>query len=183
MFESTRLRFREMDETDFDLFYGLYSDQNVMKFAYLDRLTTKEAAEEAFHSVLMDQKDPKKGTQYVAVLKDKNAPVGVVDYFIILDHEKSSIFEIGYFIGPEYWGQGFATEMGRAIIDYLFENFNIHKITASCNNQNKNSESVMKKLGMNREGVFRKVRYKDGRWDDEIKYGLLKEDWIKSRIE
>ncbi len=31
MFESTRLVYRKLDETDFDMFYSLYSDEDVMK--------------------------------------------------------------------------------------------------------------------------------------------------------
>lgn len=47
----------------------------------------------------------------------------------------------------------------------------------SCSGNNRASENIMKKLGMQKEGILRMVRYKDGRWDDEIKYGLLRKEW------
>lgn len=178
MFESTRLVYRTLDETDFDLFYELNSDEEVMKYAYLDRLCSRENAIEAFKNVLFNQKAHDKGTQYVASLKVTNEPIGLVDYDVILNHSKGGIFEIGYFIKPRYWGQGFGTEMGKALINYLFNNFNIHKVIASCNSKNRKSEDIMKKLGMTKEGEFKKVRFKNDRWDDEIKYGLLKEEWM-----
>ncbi len=178
MFESTRLIYRKLDETDFDIFYALYSNEDVMKYAYLDRLKSREDSIEVFTEVLQNQRDQNKGTQYVAIFRETNVAIGIVDYSVDINHEKGGIFEIGYFIKPEYWGQGLGTEMGKALIDYLFSNFNIHKVIASCNSNNRNSENIMLKLGMTKEGVFKKVRYKNGQWDDEIKYGLLKEEWM-----
>lgn len=160
MFESTRLNFRKLNETDFDLFYALYSDEDVMKYAYLDKLKSKEDSNEVFRNILLNQDDQYKGTQYVAIFKETNVAVGIVDYDVVLNHDKGGIFEIGYFIKSRYWGQGLGTEMGKALIDYLFNNFNIHKVIASCNSNNKNSENIMLKLGMTKEGSFKKVRYK-----------------------
>lgn len=178
MFESKRLVYRKLDETDFDLFHALYSDEAVMRYAYLDRYVSLEESKKCFSDVLLCQDDPNAGTQYAVMLKGTNIAIGIVDYMVDTQHEKGGIFEIGYFIKPEYWGQGFGTEMGNAIIDYIFNNFNIHKVIASCNGHNRNSENIMLKLGMTKEGIFRKVRYKNGQWDDEFKYGLLKEDWL-----
>ncbi len=178
MFESPRLIYRALNETDFDLFYELYSDEEVMKYAYLDKLTSQEDAKDAFKNILLDQSAHDIGIQYVACIKEENVPIGIVDYEVALKHPQGGIFEIGYFIKPGYWGQGFGTEMGKALINYLFTNYSIHKVTASCNSSNSQSESIMIKLGMTKEGVSRRVRYKDGRWDDELKYSLLKEEWL-----
>jgi len=177
MFESTRLFYRKLDETDYNLFFMLYSDKEVMKFAYLDRFESHADAIEAFKNILHDQEDKSKGTQFVVISKETKNAIGIVDYYVIMNHDFGGIFEIGYFMLPQYWGQGFGTEMGSAIIDYLFKNYNFHKVTASCNSNNRSSENIMIKLGMTKEGLFRKVRYKRGTWDDEIRYGLLKDEW------
>lgn len=178
MFESKRLIYRKLHEADFDLFYEIYSHKEVMKFAYSDRVRSREDSIEVFKNVLLNQNDQNKGTQYVAIFRGTNVAIGIVDYDVVINHDNGGIFEIGYFIKPEHWGQGLGTEMGKALIDYLFNNFNIHKVIASCNSNNRNSENIMLKLDMRKEGVFKKVRYKDGKWDDEIKYGLLKEEWM-----
>lgn len=178
MFESTRLFYKKMDKTDYDLFYEIYSNQKVMQFTYMDRLEKLEEARNMFEETLQNQNEYGKCMEYIAILKKTNIPVGIVDYDVILSHEKGGIAEIGYFIKPEYWGQGFGTEMGTALIHYLFQNTRIHKIIASCNENNKNSERIMYKLGMKKEGIFKKARYKHGQWENEIKYGLLKDEWI-----
>jgi ribosomal-protein-alanine N-acetyltransferase len=154
----------------------LYSDKEVMRYAYLDRLITREKAEEAFRETLELQKTGQ-GTQYVVTIKNTATDIAIVDYEVIYQNAYGGMNEIGYFIKKEFWGCGYGCEMGQAIIDELFTNRNIHKVVASCNSNNQASENIMKKLGMYKEGVLRKIRFKDGRWDDEIKYGLLREEW------
>jgi ribosomal-protein-alanine N-acetyltransferase len=147
-----------------------------MKFTYHNAFLSIEEAKESFDNVLNIQLDDSQGTQYIATLSN-NVAIGIVDYDVILKNSEGGIVEIGYFIKPEYWGLGYATEMSKALIEYLFTNSNIHKIIASCNSSNLPSENIMKKLGMTYEGKLRKVRYKDGKWADETKYGLLREEW------
>ncbi len=176
MLQSERLQYRRLTEEDFGLFQDLYTNPKVMRYAYLDLLEPGEKTEAAFRETLQLQRE-EEGDQFVAVLKHTGANIAIVDYEVLKKHEKGGICEIGYFILPEYWGCGYGTEMGRAIIDELFINQPIHKIVASCNGNNRSSENIMKKLGMSKEGSLRQVRYKDGRWDDEIKYGLLRMEW------
>ncbi len=88
MFESTRLVYRKLDETDFDMFYSLYSDEEVMKYAYLDRLKSREDSIEVFREVLQNQEDQNKGTQYVAIFRETNVARGIVDYSVDINHEK-----------------------------------------------------------------------------------------------
>lgn len=176
MKESNRLVYRKLNKTDFKLFSELYSDIRVMQYAYADYLKSEGEALNAFKDTLNKQ-TKQLCTEYVATCKVTNQPIGIVDYDVILRHENGGIYEIGYFIKPEYWGKGFAFEMAAAIVNHAFLDSNIHKIIASCNTNHKKSEHVMKKLGMKKEGILRKVRYKNNQWEDEIKYGLLKDEW------
>ncbi|MHB8129764.1 MAG: GNAT family N-acetyltransferase [Mobilitalea sp.] len=178
MFCSERLTYRMLTEKDFDLFYELYSNKDVMRYAYRDNLKSLEEAKNAFKEILSMQLD-NNGTQYIASMQNNRIDIGIVDYEVIIKNDNSGIFEIGYFIKPNYWGYGYGTEMGKAIIEFLFNNYNIHKIVASCNANNRSSEDIMKKIGMEYEGILKKTRYKNGRWDDEIEYGLLRDEWEK----
>lgn len=176
--ESSRLIYRKLQGSDFEVFNSLYSNPAVMKYAYSDCLNSSEEALEAFKSTLEHQDSRHSCCEYVALLRNSNQAVGIVDYDVLLEHDHGGILEIGYFIKPEYWGQGFGVEMAGALIDEVFGNTKVHKIVASCNSNNGKSEHIMQKLGMTKEGIFRKVRYKNNRWEDEIKYGLLKEEWV-----
>lgn len=180
MLYSKRLRLRKLCETDFDLYYELYSHKEVMKYALLDPFTSIDEAKHSFYKVLAMQLNDQ-AAQFIATIKDTDRDIGIVDYELITRNHDSSIFEIGYFIKPDFWGYGYGTEMAQVLINFIFGSLSVHKIVASCNSNNKNSEKIMKKLGMVREGIFRKARYKNGYWDDEIKYALLREEWI-SRV-
>lgn len=58
--------------------------------------------------------------------------------------------EFGLFwaISPARQGQGYATEAGRALIDYAFNDWQIARIIATTTNDNAASIGVMRKLGM-----------------------------------
>lgn len=176
MFQSKRLTYRPLSDKDFQVFYEIYANKDVMRYTYLDALTSVEEAKKSFEEVLFMQQDKSQGTQFIASLSN-NEDIGIVDYDVIMQNNEGGIFELGYFIKPEYWGLGFGTEMSEAFINFLFKNYNVHKIVASCNSNNVSSEHIMKKLGMVYEGRLRKVRLKNGIWEDETKYGLLREEW------
>ncbi len=176
MLQSDRLVYRRLSEDDYRIFHDLYTNPEVMRYAYLDQLESGEKTEAAFRETLKLQPQGE-GDQFVVTHKDTGEDIAIVDYEVLKKQEQGGICEIGYFILPEYWGCGYGAEMGRAMIDELFTNHTLHKIVASCNGNNRSSENIMKKLGMQKEGILRKIRYKEGRWDDEIKYGLLREEW------
>jgi len=61
--------------------------------------------------------------------------------------------EIGYWIGVRYWGQGFATEAARAVIDYAFERFEFDAIHSSARVTNPASRRVLEKCGFQWTGA------------------------------
>lgn len=174
---SKRLYYRVLNEGDFDFYYKLNTEERVMQYAYKDAFTNEEEAIEGFKEVLENQQDDEKGTQFVVLTKDTDEAIGIVDYHINVIHPSGGIYELGYFILPDFWGKGYATEMAKSMRDYLFENFNVHKVTGTCHKDNKASEGIMTKLNMILEGSLRKARFKDRLWVDELCYGILREEW------
>ena len=63
--------------------------------------------------------------------------------------QENSPFEwsIGFWVHPEYWGQGFAFEAGREIINFGFTKLNASKITTAHAIWNTRSKRVIEKLG------------------------------------
>lgn len=174
---SKRLSYRLLTENDFELFYKVNTDERIMMFAYEDVFLSVEEGQIAFDLVLAKQRNDQEGTIFVVSEIETDTDIGYIEYFIRHLHHSGGIYELSYSILPEFWGNGYATEMGTNLIDYLFHNYNIHKIVVTCHIDNRRSESTMKKLFMSKEGIIRKSRYKDRRWVDEVKYGLLKEEW------
>ena len=61
--------------------------------------------------------------------------------------------EIGYWIGVRHWGQGYATEAARAVIDYAFERFEFEVLHSSARVTNPASRRVLEKCGFQWTGA------------------------------
>ena len=181
-YRSERLIFRAFGEDDFDLFYSVFADGDVMRYTLLDAYTSAEALRPYFETVLQNnQTTENRRTYEYAVYTASNGDfIGFADIEIQLQNKKGGGGEIGYLLLPAYWGQGFATEIARALLDICFQHLGFHRVCARCNGNNGQSERVMQKIGMTKAGTLRKVRYKNGRWDDEIWYDILVDEWTQA---
>lgn len=183
-FHTARLTFREYTEEDFRLFYSVFSDEQIMKYAYLDQYQSEEEIRPYFNEVIGLGTSHAKRRTYSFALFDRigGSYIGFADIMIHLLKENGGIGEIGYFFRPEYWGNGYASEVAATLIEFGFQYLELHKVTATCNSNNCRSEKVMQKVGMTKEGELRKVRYKEGRWDNEMNYSILAEEWEDKKL-
>jgi ribosomal-protein-alanine N-acetyltransferase len=55
--------------------------------------------------------------------------------------------ELTYALGRDYWGQGYATEMSKAIVVYGFEKLGIGRIIQGVRAENTRSVKLMRRLG------------------------------------
>ena len=85
--------------------------------------------------------------------------------------------ELGYWIGLPYWGQGYCTEAGRAVLAYSFDALGLQRVFARALNRNQGSRRVLEKLGMSHEGTLRQQLLKWGKPEDVDLYGLLKAEY------
>lgn len=90
--------------------------------------------------------------------------------------------EIGWALGREHQGRGYATEAAKALLADAFERLACHRVIATCQPQNAPSWRVMEKLGMRREADFRQcIDRGDGVWWDEYLYAMLAEEYFAGR--
>ena len=87
--------------------------------------------------------------------------------------------ELGYSIAKDLWGRGLVPEAAREVVRWGFETQSLEKISAFADSRNKQSFRVMEKLGMTREGLFKKQGVIRGERVDNVYCGLLREDWEK----
>lgn len=100
--------------------------------------------------------------------------VGNISLMINKSNHKA---EIGYWIGEDYWNQGYCTEAMKEVIKYAFESKGLNKITCRHMMTNPASGKVMIKSGLQREGYLKQELFKNNKFYDTVVYGLLKEDW------
>jgi len=86
-------------------------------------------------------------------------------------------WEVGWALHPEEWGNGYAVEAARGVMDWAFDELNVHRIVAFCHAGNSASVRVMEKLGMHQDGRLRETRWLMGQWWDEYVYSILEKEW------
>lgn len=84
---------------------------------------------------------------------------------------------IGWALGVDFRGQGYATEAARGLIEYGFSKLRLHRVQAETNSANVRSWQLMDRLGMRLEARLREASLKDGQWLDRLIYGVLAAEW------
>lgn len=120
----------------------------------------------------------KDGIEYplTIVSKEINEVIGTITIRIDKNNNKG---ELGYWIGTDYWGNGFATEAVNKIIEFGFNDLNLNKIWASALTRNKASSAVLEKAGLQKEGTLRKDKLLHNEYEDIDVYGLLQKYYKK----
>ena len=82
--------------------------------------------------------------------------------------------EIGYIFHPDYWGQGFAFEAMRAVVDYAFANRLVDHLIADVDPRNDASRRLLMRLGFQYSHYAKATFCIDGVWVDSDYYVLPK---------
>ena len=83
---------------------------------------------------------------------------------------------LGYWMGAPFAGKGYMAAAVRAVVAYSFDTLNLNRVEAACLPHNQPSIHLLEKVGFRREGYARKYLCIDGRWQDHLLYGLVRDD-------
>ena len=86
--------------------------------------------------------------------------------------------ELGFWIGVPWWGQGYAREAARGMLQYGFETLKLNRIYAHHMTRNPASGRVLAASGMRREALLPKAVVKWGLQEDVVLYAVMRDDWI-----
>ncbi len=92
--------------------------------------------------------------------------------------EGGRVLEIGYTLRTEFQGKGYASEAAGALVDHVLATTEVHRIEASLDPENVPSMRVLEAIGMRMESLSRQSYPLRGRWDDDLRYAMLREDRV-----
>ena len=165
--ETERLILRRYKKEDIQDLFEYLSDPEVVEYEPYKPLTLEEAAENLEWRI---------GTEeMIAVeLKSSHKMIGNV----YMGRREFEALEIGYVFNRNYWGNGYAAESCKALIQQAFSN-GVHRIYAECDPNNKNSWKLLEALGFQREAHFRRNVYF---WKDENKKPIWKDTYVYAKL-
>lgn len=115
-----------------------------------------------------------KNAQFAITERVSGALAGSIGIDFVPRHAKA---EIGYWIGREFWGRGFASEAGRAVVRWAFEERGVERVESFCFTSNAASARVLEKIGLRREGLARGYVKKGTTRMDCLMFGVVKGEW------
>lgn len=163
-----RLSIRNFSYEDWQDVYEYTSNSSVMKYIPEGVFSEDDAKE------FVNENSSETPKNFPVILKIDNILVGHIVFHKVFG---SHTYEIGWVFNPKYYNKGYASEAALAILKYGFGKMNIHRIIATCQPENIPSYRIMEKIGMRREGFFKKCIPYGDEWWDEYYYAILKEEW------
>lgn len=147
--ETPRLRLRQWRDDDVEPLYAMTSDPEVQ--AHFPSLNDREGAVKLFERLreLIDEK----GWGFWAVeIKQGKLLAGFCGIKEVnFDAPFVPAVEVGWRFRREHWGHGYATEAGRASLQFGFEELGLDEIVAFLLPGNRRSAAVCERLGMTRD--------------------------------
>ena len=154
--ETPRLILREIISEDLDRIFLLDSNPAVMKYIGVKPVTTLEESEETIKKI-RNQYQENGIARWAVIEKESNLLIGWSGLKLLTEpiNGFKNVYELGYRFLPESWGKGYATESGKAVLDYGFNEMKLDKIYACVDIENFNSDKILKdKLGFEFQETF-----------------------------
>lgn len=147
--ETDRLLLRELLFSDVDGLFELESNPNVHLFVGNKPVTHIDECRAYVEFIHQQYKDFGTG-RWAVILKETNEFLGWSGIKFITNeiNNHKDFYEIGYRFIEKYWGKGYATEAGKAFIDYAFNEMKVEALYAYADAGNENSRKILEKLGL-----------------------------------
>ncbi len=177
MFESSRLLIRPYKYSDAKAVYRVMNDYNIFKTTYGIPNPCDMRYIKKWIKFVIDNLTAKKSFEYAVIDKVSGGYIGNVG-LINIDYT-SKRCDISYFIDPQLWGCGYATEASVKMVELAFLELNMERVGGMCMDVNSASAKVMEKLGMRYEGTLRNYFYKENNWVSARNYSILKKEFAE----
>jgi [ribosomal protein S5]-alanine N-acetyltransferase len=152
LIESERLYVRYYTMDDEENFCRLNMDEEVMR--YIRPVKTRDDTIAFFKQIIARYQSDRPDMRLALLEKGTNIFVGS---FAIIPIDQTPDTQLGYSFLKEHWGKGYATEITKAGIEYIFNTLQLPEVYGVTESENIPSQKVLLKSGF----VFHK-NYKEG---------------------
>lgn len=175
LFSGKRVRLRKMSSEDASTYHEWRNDIEVMQFTNPSLDVFTYADTENFVKSITESNNSR---SYIIEDIEANKPIGVTS-LINIDYGNRNaecIIDIG---DKNYWSKGFGKEAFRLLLDFAFNELNLHKVYLRVFSFNERAIKLYQKLGFYKEGELEEQFYRNGAWQNVVFMGLLKRNYKK----
>lgn len=149
-------------------FWGLYDEKREP-----DKKPVTQVGLDYHYNETMKEYKAGRELAWLIELKENRKVIGeIVLYDFLLELQA----DLGYRLNKNYWGRGYATEAGQAVISFAFDTIKLERIQIRCFKNNPASVRIAQKLGFTQEGLIRNGVIINVMTDYYI-FGLLKDEF------
>lgn len=148
--ETERLILRDILDTDLEGMFELDSDPEVHKYLGNKPVKTIEESQKMIQSI-QDQYKERGIGRWAVINKETNEFMGWSGLKLNTEEELngfSNFYDVGYRFIKRFWGKGYATESGKAAMDYGFKTMNLKTIYGITEIDNQASHNALLKIGL-----------------------------------
>lgn len=131
--------------------------------------------EQRFIELAMAEMRENKSLTFCVFLRENDELVGAVStHQIDWTNFKTAI---GYWIASAHQGKGYASESTLLLLEYLFTDMNLYRVSVAATIENRASLRVIEKLGFEFEGIQRGAHLVGSRWQDLKEFAMLQPEY------
>jgi ribosomal-protein-alanine N-acetyltransferase len=164
---------REFRGQDLQNVLAVVGDNRVTQWLSFDARGEDQAADMLSGILTRAQQTPRQEYYLAVALPHEGGLIGFAR--LALDGVQAG--KVGYAIGFDHWGHGYATDAVRTLVDFGFRQLGLHRISAAIGPDNASSAAVVRKLGFGEEGRIRHHVHTNGAWRDSVLFSVLADEW------
>jgi len=173
-FETQRLRLRMLELKDASLIQQAASAHEIADTMISIPHPYPQGEAERYVVRQLSEQNLGRSTAFIIEPKAERSFFGLVEVRDI-DREHSQA-ELSFWLTSEIWGQGYMSEVVRAVMRYAFEDLRLNRLYAYHMMRNPASGRVLEKNGFKQEGLLRQRVQKWGQFEDVLLWAILRRD-------
>jgi ribosomal-protein-alanine N-acetyltransferase len=172
-----RVELRWLEDADTDALFGIFSDPEVMRFWSWLPFTERAQAAELLEEIRRHFQ-ARTLFQWGIARRSDGRVIGTTTLHRLVNADRRA--EIGFALARAEWGQGLASEAVSTALAFAFETLGLHRMEASADPRNAASIRLLERQGFQREGYLRERFHLGDEIQDDVLFGLLRREWLRS---
>ncbi|MDW6005106.1 GNAT family N-acetyltransferase [Vibrio mangrovi] len=167
----TKIKLKQLTESDWPIFKELYTNPRTMKHVY--NPFDEDVAWTVFNCRLKPWDINSDGWLSFSINElSTKATLGLIG--LKITNHTAKIAEVGFMLLENARGKGIASEALTILVKFAFTELGLNKLIAMCSTENSGSYNLLEKRGFIREGCLAQNSFINNQYVDDYIYGLCK---------